>query len=69
MPNRKSPPKRPREKPPSVGVDTTAKLDALPELVVDAADLPASAADLSRRLSDQARQERRRMLDPAAQRS
>lgn len=51
MPTKKSSPKRPRPKQKSATADTAAKLDALPELVVDTADLPATAADLSQRLA------------------
>lgn len=51
MSNKKSPPKRQRRNQQSAPADTTAKLDALPELVVDSADLPATAADLSQRLA------------------
>jgi hypothetical protein len=49
MPNKKSLPKRVKSQ--SAAEDTTTRLDALPELVVDPADLPATAADLSQRLA------------------
>lgn len=50
MPSKKPPlPKRPKQQ--SAEPDANAKLDALPELVVDTADLPATATALSYRLA------------------
>lgn len=51
MSNKKSPPKRQRPNQQSAPAETAAKLAALPELIVDAADLPATAAHLAQRLA------------------
>lgn len=51
MSTKKPPPKHPSTGQNSASTEAPAKPDALPELIVDSADLPATAADLSLRLA------------------